>query len=260
MLDRASLKVMSCPTCGGSLSVENTNEIVCVYCGNTIVPVKEAAPAAPAPAPTPVGEAAPAFGGTIRVEGIKTSSSALAYIEEFFEEYDWDVFAYSQTLSIHEIDKLAASLKSSSADDKNTWIACFKAASVPYLHKVKGCQQILASVISEYKKDSLDAYSKFDAYKRISSMILSSKKSIVANLEKYAEKAGKYGAASVEVADLTAEIEHISSAASVDLYRSIDSIPEIKAFIEEKNTRIAYELESEGINAVEDAIRKYAFI
>ena len=86
---------------------------------------------------------------------------------------------------MREIDSLANSLKVSSADDKNTWFVCFKAASVPFLRKVEGCQQILSSVIEEYKKDSLDAYSKFDAYKRIASMIITAKSAVVANLEKF---------------------------------------------------------------------------
>ena len=85
------------------------------------------------PASASIKDSATAFSGVVRVEGIKNSSSALAYIEQFYEEYDWEAFAYAQTLSIAEIDKLAASLKVSSADDKNTWFVSFKAMSVPYL-------------------------------------------------------------------------------------------------------------------------------
>ena len=42
MADKVSLQIMQCPTCGASLKAENGNqEITCVYCGNTIIPVKE---------------------------------------------------------------------------------------------------------------------------------------------------------------------------------------------------------------------------
>ena len=40
--EKTTLKIMRCPTCGGSLKAENsTDAIVCVYCGNTVVPVAE---------------------------------------------------------------------------------------------------------------------------------------------------------------------------------------------------------------------------
>lgn len=258
MSEKVTLKAMRCPTCGGSLKAENnTDAIVCVYCGNTIVPISEAATVS---ATAPVNDSASAFNGVLRVEGIKTSSSALAYIEQFYEEYDWEAFAYAQTLSIAEIDKLASSLKASSADDKNTWFVCFKAASVPFLRKVEGCQQILSSVIEEYKKDNLDAYSKFDAYKRIASMIITAKSAVVANLEKFVSNAAKYGASSTETAGLKADIQNIVSLSTVDTYCDIESIPAIKAFIEEKNAKIAHELAVEGINADKEYARAKSLI
>lgn len=243
MSEKAVLKTMKCPTCGASLKAKNNTEaITCVYCGNSVVPVTETTPATHA-------ESTAGFSGVLKVEGIKTSSSALAYIEQFFEEYDWEAFAYAQTLSVAEIDKLANSLKVSSADDKNTWFVCFKAVTVPFVHKIAGCKQILSSVIEEYKKDNLDAYSKFDAYKRISAMISARKNGIVANLEKIAANAAKYGASSTEVNGLNADIDNIKNLSLVDVYSDIENIPEIKTFINEKNTKIADELAAEGINA-----------
>lgn len=110
MADRVELKLMHCPTCGEPLKVEKPGEpIVCVACCNTIVPVAEKT----------VGRAEEAFNGSIRVEGIKTSASALAYLEDFFEDYDWDSFSYAQTLSVSAIDSLVSGLRSASADDKN---------------------------------------------------------------------------------------------------------------------------------------------
>ena len=153
MSNQITLKNLRCPTCGAPLkAVNNTEAITCVYCGNSVVPVAEATHIAQK-------EGTTGFSGVLKVEGIKTSSSALAYIEQFFEEYDWDTFAYAQTLSVSEIDNLANSLKISSADDKNTWFVCFKAISVPFIHKISGCKKILNSVIEEYKKENLDAYS-----------------------------------------------------------------------------------------------------
>ena len=245
MAEKMNLKSMKCPTCGAPLKVENGNDtIVCVYCGNSIVPVNEAAPVQ--------NEAVSGGAGAtlkVAIEKINTSSSALAYIEQFFEEYDWEFFAYAQSLSINEIDKLARNLKTTSADDKNTWIVCFKAAFVPFVHKVEGCKEILESVIEEYKKDSLDAYSKFDAYKRIAIMISAQKNNIVSNLEKLSEKAKKYGASEEELKAMQDDVNTVKNIADVVVYNSIEDISEIIAFNEEKTAKIVKSLAEKGIDA-----------
>ena len=254
MSEKVSLKAMRCPTCGANLKAENnTDAIVCVYCGNTIVPVNE-------PAAVVQNEPKKEFSGVLRVEGIKTSSSALAYIELFFEEYDWEAFAYAQTLSVAEIDKLAASLKSTSADDKNTWFVCFNAISIPFIKKIEGCKQLLDSVIEEYKNDNLDAYSKFDAYKRISTMISVSKSGIVTELERIIDKATKYGATITEISGLKAELDNIKNAQELVIYSDLKNIPEIKTLIAENNARIVKELASEGINAEQEYKRAQGLI
>lgn len=255
MSEKVNLKIMRCPTCGAGLKAANgTDTITCVYCGNSIVPVTETTPA------TQKETISGGFSGVLKVEGIKTSSSALAYIEQFFEEYDWEAFTYAQTLSVAEIDKLANSLKVSSADDKNTWLVCFKAISVPFIQKIAGCKKILPSVIEEYKKDNLDAYSKFDAYKRIASMISSRKNGIVANLEKISANAAKYGASSTEVSGLNAEIDNIKNLAVAEIYEDVENIPEVKTFINEKNAKIAEALAAQGINAENEYARAKALI
>lgn len=243
MAEKVSLKILKCPSCGANLKAQNTTDaITCVYCNNTVVPVTE-------PTVTAPKNEAGGFSGVLKVEGIKTSSSALAYIEQFFEDYDWEAFAYAQTLSIAEIDKLADSLKVSSADDKNTWFACFKAAYVPFINKLAGCNKILASIVEEYKKDNLDAYSKFDAYKRISSMINMHRDGIVTALEKIATNASKYGASDSEISSLHTDIENVKGASFVETYNDIESIPQIRSFINEKNARISQTLAAKGINA-----------
>ncbi len=236
MEENVVLKSMNCPNCGASLKAENaTDAITCVYCGSTVVPVNESKAAAPA-------------SGTVKVEGIKSPSSALAYAEIYFEEYDKKAFSYAQSLSVAQIDMLASSMKACSADDKNTWLLCFKAVCVPFMHKVEGVADILADVVKEYKNDNLDAYSTFDAYKRISAMIVKNKESVTTRLEKTMERAEKYGASADELAALKADMEKVY-AATVPLYDRIESIPAVADFITEKNNKITAALAAKGINA-----------
>ena len=240
MSEKANLKILHCPTCGANLKAENnTDAIVCVYCGNTVVPTGQAG-----------GKEVPSHAeGFLRVEGIKTSSSALAYMEQFFEAYDWDSFAYAQNLSISELDDLADSLRVSSADDKNTWLVCFRAISVPFSRKAAGCRQILQESIEEYQQNDLDAYSKFDAYKRIAEMITLHKSGILATLKKYADLAVRYGAAPAETNCLYEEIHNLNAEPLPEIFSSLDAVPQIQRFVAEKNARIVQELAAKGIDA-----------
>lgn len=241
-MNGVSLRIMKCPTCGAKLKAANpTDVIVCVYCGNSIVPV-------PAAAAVENREETASAQVMQRIEGIQTPSSALAYMEQFFEEYDWETFAYERGLSVPEIDRLAKSMKVSSADDKNTWLVCFRAVWTPYLKKMEGCRKILELAVKEYREDSLEAYSKFDAYKRIAGWLLSGKAEVAAELERIAGKAVKYGATAEEAAAMRKEIDTLQGK-SLPEYDTVEKIPEIVAFNEEKNAKIVASLAAKGIHA-----------
>ena len=243
MATKTTLKTMKCPTCGANLKVENEKEaIVCVYCGNSIVPVTETVPST-------IPNAEKSYGSVLKVEGIKTSSSAMAYMDEFFEEYDWESFVYAQNLSIKTIDDLVVSLKNSSADDKNTWFAYTKAMLVPFSHKVEGCRGLLTEIIEEYKKDNLEAYSVFDAYRRISKSILASKERIFGEVEKALAKAEKYGAEESELNEYRTYLQDVRNDSSPVIYGTVEDIPQVKVYLEEKNRRIVERLASQGISA-----------
>ena len=239
MSETVSLKVLKCPSCGANLKAPNATDVItCVYCGNSIVPVAES---------SVFGQGGPA--GVVRVEGIRSAASALAYAEQFFEEYDWEAFAYAQGLTVSEIDKLADTMKTSSADDKNTWFLCFRAVAIPFLRKATGCQQILDALVEEYRQDDLDAYSKFDAYKRIAATLTDCKAGVLANLEKFLAKAVTYGATPAEVARLQAHLGSIQAMPLPVQYRAIEDIPAIQAFLAEKNAKILAALAAKGIQA-----------
>lgn len=249
MEEKIILKILSCPACGAKLKAKNiTDPITCVHCENTFIPGVETSAPANAEAAAGVG----AVGGVVKVEGMRTPASGLAYTELFFEEYDWETFSYAQDMSVREIDALANSLKASSADDKNTWFVCFQAAFVPYVHKIEGCKQLLQTIIEDYKKDNLDAYGKFDAYKRISLMISIHRSGLVKNLEKIIANAEKYGANAEELDKLRTDLGSINNVGAVALYNDIESIPEIKAYMTWKDAKIVEELTAKGIRAEEE--------
>lgn len=241
MAEKAQLKTIQCPTCGAGLKTDNFNApLECVHCGNTFVPMEN----------TRSTEAPPAFsGGAVRVSGMQTPSSVLAYLDEFFETYDWEAFGYAQALTIAEIDRAAASLRTTCADDHCTWQVCFQAVSVPFLRKVDSCKNLLSSIVADYRQDNLDAYSTFDAYKRISTALTDNRDDVVSKLEKLAANAAKYGIEAQDHQALLTQLDAIRAVSLPLVYAQLSDIPQVQEYDREKNARIVETLSAQGINA-----------
>ena len=250
MSEKVTLRLLECPTCGANLKVDDHTETVdCVYCGNTFAPFFDRGN-------DEYKRLSEGVKGAIRVEGIKTPSSALAYLDIFFKEYDWESFSLAQSLTVAEIDVLADQLKSTSTDDKNTWLVCFKAISVPLMQKIKGCQTLLSSIVEAYRNDDFDAYSKFDAYKRVVASVSECKDEKLTKLKEIQGYAVKYGASLAETNAMHSEISAIESAVpTLTVYENIHDVAEVQQIDLERNAEIASRLASHGIYAEREYAR-----
>ncbi len=243
MEKKIELKIMQCPTCGADLKVEKPGEAVaCVYCGNEIVPVVSSSSEMNRDG----------LGMSVRVEGLKTPASALAYLDLFFDDFDWDSFVISNTSAIRDIEKIADRLKTSSADDKNTWIFCLKAICRTYSERVLRSAKLIDGIVKKYKDDNLDAYSDFDAYKRIVKSLKREYPTVAALRKKYLVYAEKYGAQADEIAQLEATYTVTDPAVCLKDYADIKDIPAIAEHIKNKNAAIAGELAMQGIHAQQE--------
>lgn len=245
------LTTLKCPNCGANIRAEDLKKPVeCLYCGSTVIPTRNQF--SNAGAYTPVN--------TTRVDGIKNSSSALAYIETFFDSFDWDAFAYSDDISILEIDMLVESLMVTSADEKNTWILSFLSTYTPYMKKARSCEHVLDDVVAGYMKGNLDTYSKFDAYKQIVAMLEDTRPSVVKALENAVVNAEKYGASNAEIYDLKTKLDGVKFLNVSVAFETVESIPQIQEYIRQKNERIKSELLADGIDADAEYERALAAI
>ena len=241
MEKKIELKVMRCPTCGGELKVEKENTVVeCVYCGNTVTPIVVS------------GETSGEFqggNGFVKIDGIKTASSALAYLELFLEEYDWFYFTFGEGITIPELERISETLKTTSADNFETWQFCFRATLEPFARKCEQCSGLVKLMIDRYREDDPDAYSLFDAFKRVSVSLRNSVSSVVEKLNKYYLLAKKYGADEKTLNALRAQFSELKNNMLLPKYEKIDDIPEILAYNNEKDARTKLELSSRGIDA-----------
>ncbi len=254
MADNVILKTMKCPTCGGRLKVETANEAIeCIYCGNNIVPVSENASAAD------VGTSVTA-GSQIRVEGLNNSSSALAYVDILFESFPWNAFVYSDSITVPELEEIRKNLLKTSADDKNTWFFCFEITAVPFVRKAEYTKAWFNDIIAEYKKDNPDAYGMYNMYAKAMKRLKAQYGTVVEQLRSYIAMAKKYGADDGEIAKLESRIPPFSLAESLSCHDSLDTVPEVIAFRQERNELISRRLAEKGISAADEYNRACAYI
>ena len=237
------LKVMKCPCCGAPLNVgENESKITCLYCGNSIVPV--------AAEGSDDANASLSNSDTIvKVQGIKTSSSAIAYMEQLFDSYDWDFFCFGDDLYIDELEVLVESLKITSSDDKNTWLFAFESVYYPLKKKIEYFAKLYDQIVYEYINDNSECYSTLDIYNVLLRLIKSNYDNIYERLSKYIKYAEKYGATKEEIKELNDKLSSLANSMAIKSFSDVLDMPEIKAYYDEKNAKIVTDLKEKGIDA-----------
>lgn len=241
-----TLSVMRCTTCGEKVKYKDgDNELVCLACGNTFL-VNEKNKNNEIPSTESMSKT------TLKIEGIKTSSSALAYIEQFLDSYDWEAFAFNSDIFIDELEEVIESIKMVSADDYKTWIASFISRVIPFSKKMEFRSKIYQTIVAEYKKENLDVYGMYEVYKTVSSSLIDLFDSVKEKASLHLNYAKKYNAPKDEIDNLEQVLSKLTINQIRDtLFDSIEDIPEIQLFISKKEDELVDRLKSIGINASE---------
>ena len=118
LTNKVKLVNLSCPSCGGKLvAEENTKKLVCQSCNNLVMPVAESSSSS-----NNIQSQM-----SIKIDGINNPSSGIAFVEQFFQNFEWESFQIDTTLySIASIDRLVENLKTTSADNPQTWLIQFE--------------------------------------------------------------------------------------------------------------------------------------
>lgn len=244
MSENNSFQIMKCKICGAELKVDDpTKPIECVCCTSINIPVSLNDNSTQTQVNTVSDNT------ILRIQGQKNPASALAYVENLFEDYDWHSFCYSETLSIPEIDDAINEYKIVSADDVNTWKLDFEVLYTPFVKKVECRNEILKDVVDSYKVEDLSCYSAFDSYKRLVEKAKRSIKFVAISLEKCLEKIEKYGATEEEISEYKEKVSYVRNLTINEVYKSIYDVPEIVQIIAERDKKIARKLAESGIDA-----------
>ena len=239
-----SIKLVSvvCPTCGSRLKYKPGDQsVTCPFCDNVYY------------ASHPEHNNEPSSEGSTshKIEGMQTPSSVLAYVEQYFDNYDWDAFAHDEDLSIDSIDRMLDKIKKVSADDYKTWVSAFLAVVVPLNKKIESRTQMFNDAMIEYKKDNADAYSMYESYKRITRYIILHFKDRVELANKYLNYAVKYGVPEQTKNELLGRIANpeVIEILKKTIFPSINEVPIIVEYNRQQEELLKQELLKEGITA-----------
>ena len=239
---KVSLKIMRCPSCGAPLNIEDEKAtIVCVYCGNSIVPVTSNNTY------NTINDSNQDKVIT-KIDGIKTSSSALAYMEQLFDSYNWEEYIYTNDIGIYELKNLVESLKVTSSDDKKTWLLSFESIYYPLTKKMEGLNKLYTDIINQFKEDNPDCFTNFDTYKSIVNALKSNYNLVVSELEKCIKYAKKYDATNDEILIMNDKLNYLSKINDFEIADDLHKIKEINDYRESRNSLIISELLEQGID------------
>ena len=191
------------------------------------------------------------------------AESALAYLENCLDTYNWDDFILTSRLTIPEIDRMVDKILVKSAANPATWELQFKALSDPLLKKINGLATLEGKFFAEYVKsdDLANAFTYYDAYSYIASAISSKGSEVIKKLDNAIKYYKKYNGNPAVATQLAAQLKHLQQKiASVKPVSNYKELPGYEKAYQQKQKNISDKLEAQGINAeeiYEKAVNEY---
>lgn len=235
-----------CPRCGSPVTYEQGAKIIaCQYCDERY-PVSELNSGKEGV----FAEAAHIAPASV----IDTAESGDAYIDNYFDTFDWHEFAYSRDIFLSDITEMVEKNKIKNGANPVTWHLEFKSIIVPVTKKIEGLSTLKDEMIEKYNgDDDTDLYSTFDTYTKVVKALIANKESVLKVLEsdiRYFEKYDGDPAVAETLREELASVE--ASLNSLVVSKLVSEIPEIVEYLERRDEEVSLRYrETEGINAKE---------
>ncbi|MCH5143207.1 MAG: DUF5050 domain-containing protein [Clostridiales bacterium] len=182
------------------------------------------------------------------------AESALAYLENCLDTYNWDDFILTNALTIPEIDRMVDKILVKSAANPATWELQFKALSDPLLKKINGLATLEEKFFAEYVKsdDLANAFTYYDAYSFIASTISAKGSDVIKKLDNAIKYYKKYKGNPAVATQLSAQLSHLQQKiASVKPVSGYKELPGYEQAYQQKQKNICDKLSAQGIDAEE---------
>ena len=215
-----------CPNCKNVLYfTEGDNSVLCNCCDCTVAPEVTSSGASFAPAAAAPVAAAITF---------DSAESAIVYLENFFENYDWSEYNRSATYTLDEIEDLLVTNKSQNGANAFVWELDFNAVCTPVNKKLAALSEYEKEMADKYDpEDSTDAFETFDIYRKVINALDRRKDEIFKRLETDVKYAERFKLDKAALDTMKAELAALKKAFETSV-RRVEKINDVPAYIEAK--------------------------
>ncbi len=244
-----------CPRCAKSLFYTEENpSVYCPCCEMTVTPTSGRAERR--------DDVFSSHQAEMVMVGFDNPESAIVYLENYFENYDWSEYVKTTEIVPYAISSIVEKNKIKNGASASSWLLAFKGTAYPLSKKLEGLSALEAEMAAKYDPiDNTEALEAFDSYKKIVNALIDKKDALIKQLDSDIKYAVKFGLAADMLEVLRGEFDFVKS--GLEKLKKVESVNELSAYKEAKeaNDRAkAAEFASRGINAASiynEAVSKY---
>ena len=188
------------------------------------------------------------------MQGIDSPESAIIYLKNFYDRYDWSHFKRDGELYPQVIMDMVEDKKMKSGATPQVWLLDFNAKTTPLCHKLEALKELEQEMFDVYDGDD---YTKvlgvYEDYSFVMRMLFNRKEEILGDLEADIKYAKEFKLDSVKVHDMETLFASIKEAFEKQVHEPKELVDEpiIEKAQKEFNEKIAARLQEKGINAEE---------
>ena len=180
------------------------------------------------------------------------AESALAYLENYFETYDWEAFNHTSALGVPAVEKMVEKVLIKAAAKPATWELKFTAVARPLFKKLNGLKDLEKKFFAAYieQEDLSAVYPLLDNYRLIAKRIVEKREAILKDLSSALKFYGKYQGSPAVLEQMKAQYDSLAS--QLKAVKAIKSYKELAGYSEaqaEKQRLIVKKLAAEGVDA-----------
>ncbi|MBR2321752.1 MAG: DUF5050 domain-containing protein [Clostridia bacterium] len=252
-----------CPNCGNKLVyAKNDTTVTCYACDSVINAEEFSGKASSSVANEGLGAVAASM--PLMMMGFDNPESGIVFIENFFDNYDWETYMEDTDLAIPEIAEVVKNNKMKNGACATSWYLDYKALAYPVRKKIEGLAMLQDKMAALYNPvDSTNALEVFDVFRRICSVLKDQEADIFKQLETAIKYAEKFSLDADLLAEMNNDFDSLKNLFENEVFiaKEINEVAGYLSAAKEASRKIADDLMyNKGINAesiYESALMKY---
>ena len=236
-----------CPNCGNKL-VYNQGEsmVFCFACDSSV----DTSVFSDKTSSASVGGGASA--ALSMMMGFDNPESGIVYVENYFENYNWEEYQGTSEIAISEITEIVEKNKIKNGAAGQSWYLDYKSLAVPVRKKLEGLEALEKKIGEKYNpEDNTEAYASFDTYGKIIRALEKNKTAIFKQLDSDVKYAQKFSLSADKLTEMQKDLTELKKVfdAKVREVKEISEVPAYAAAKEELNRQKSLEFSQMGIDA-----------